>query len=120
MTVTKIYLPISSTARLFTLSWLRRKYDRSQGPTSLPMIHDSEETYQNDLFDEIHRHTDHTSKWGDNLTHKEYRTIRVYFQNINGLPSNDHWDEWNHVTSHLKRTRADIDGFNEPDIKWTK
>ena len=82
-------------------------------PTSL-------DGYDNDLFSITPQHTDHNSHWGDKMTHKYNRTLRVYFQNTNGLPSNDHWAEWNHIISYLTKSQIDIGGFAEPNIKWTK
>ena len=87
---------------------------------SIPNTPEPQGNYQKDLFDETHQQTEHNSRWGDALSHKVDRTLRIYFQNINGLPHNDHWAEWNHIISYLKKHRVDIGGFAEPNIKWTK
>ena len=51
---------------------------------------------------------------------KDSRTLRIYFQNINGLPVNDNWAEWNHISSYLKDNKVDISGFAETNINWNK
>ena len=56
--------------------------------------------------------------WGDVMEQKSDRTLRVYFQNVNGLPSYDNWAEWNHIVTYLKEKQIDIAGFAETNIKW--
>ena len=58
--------------------------------------------------------------WGNRMEPKDERTLRLYFQNINGLPTNDNWAEWNYITSYWKPNKIDIAGLAETNLKWTK
>ena len=74
---------------------------------------------QKDLFDIPPNDMIKISKWGDDMPTKDSRTLRIYFQNINGLPTNDDWAEWHHIVTYMKDLDVDICGFAEPNINWT-
>ena len=57
--------------------------------------------------------------WGDTLTTKQSNTLRVYFQNVNGLQPAPTWDKWKEVLSELFRNEVDVAGLVETNINWT-
>ena len=73
-----------------------------------------------DVFNVGSSPPDRISAWGDTMEMKSNRTLRVYFQNINGIPSHDQWAEWNHIVSYLKSKQIDVTGLAETNLKWTK
>ena len=66
---------------------------------------DIESLFTNDYIEPI----DTLQHWGDKIEPKNDRTMRLYFQNINGLPTNDNDAEWNHILSHWKNLNIDIE-----------
>ena len=73
-----------------------------------------------DIFDTELDTPESLGPWGDELGEKKERSLRVYFQNVNGIPCHDNWAEWNHIITYLKSKQVDIAGLAETNIKWTK
>lgn len=57
--------------------------------------------------------------WGDILTTKQPNSLRIYFQNVNGLQPTPTWDKWKEVLSELFRNEVDVAGLVETNINWT-
>ena len=57
--------------------------------------------------------------WGDLPTAVEDEHVRVWFQNIQGLPWKSS-DKFNQVMTTMKDRDVTIMGFNEPNVTWTK
>ena len=85
----------------------------------MSLNHDNSPVSPVDLFEPPQNAPIKTSKWGDDMPTKDSRTLRIYFQNINGLPTNDDWAEWHHIVTYMKALEVDICGFVEPNINWT-
>jgi hypothetical protein len=67
----------------------------------------------------LHNH-DHITLTGDPITvPKATNTIRLYFQNINGIGKNN-WLDWKRATLLLKEQEIDIFGCAETNTSWTK
>jgi hypothetical protein len=55
---------------------------------------------------------------GDPLTSKDRNTtLRIYFQNINGIQKN-RWEDWRHASTVLKEHSIDIFGCSETNLAW--
>ena len=85
-----------------------------------PFTDNHPRAHQRDLFDVTSQpHHTHES-WGDKMEAKDDRSLRLYFQNLNGLPTNDNWLEWNHIIQYVSDNNIDICGFAEPNVNWNK
>jgi hypothetical protein len=63
---------------------------------------------------------DNNATSGDRLTpDKPTNTIRIYFQNINGVNKNN-WNDWQYAATQMKRLQIDIVGCAETNILWTE
>ena len=58
--------------------------------------------------------------WGDILTHKSDKSIRIYFQNVHGITSDNNWHKWEHSVVSMHQRQVDVCCFDETNIKWTK
>jgi hypothetical protein len=57
---------------------------------------------------------------GDLITQaKQKETLRIYFQNINGISKNN-WLEWQHAASLIAKHDIDVFGCAETNILWTE
>ena len=56
--------------------------------------------------------------WGDQLNDKAHHTIRIYFQNINGIIYKKSWDKWKETVDILNEHNIDVAGLVETNINW--
>ena len=54
------------------------------------------------------------NKWGDTLSPKPIDTMRLYFQNINGVQSATNWNKWRDIVSEMSVNQVDIWGLRKP------
>ncbi len=85
-----------------------------------PHMNTREEIETRDIFSHIdknmvHKESDH---WGDKLIKKSLSHLRLYFQNIHGLKTDDLLTDWNDVRSHMKENEIDVFGMAETNIDW--
>jgi hypothetical protein len=52
-------------------------------------------------------------------TLKEQHTIRLYFQNINGISKNN-WHDWKDAAAQIANLHIDVFGCAETNIAWTE
>jgi hypothetical protein len=57
--------------------------------------------------------------YGDDITHKDPNTLRIYFQNVAGVSPADDWS--NHIDNfvQMKKKQIDIFGFAKTNVSWT-
>jgi len=79
-----------------------------------------EEIETKDIFSNIDKNTVHkeSDHWGDKLIKKSESHLRLYFQNIHGLKTDDLLTDWNDVLSHMKANEIDVFGMAETNIDW--
>jgi Reverse transcriptase (RNA-dependent DNA polymerase) len=71
-----------------------------------------------------HNHTRHTSLhtshyiWGDNIAHREKKTVRILGANWAGLSVHPKGDKMRRIKGTLDRTKTDILGIMEVDLMW--
>ena len=58
-------------------------------------------------------------KWGDDIKEKNERTLRLYFQNINGLSTAELTEDWMDIYTIMEDHNVDIYGLAETNITWT-
>ena len=68
--------------------------------------------YTNDIPPETN------NNWGDILSPKPNDTMRLYFQNINGVQSATNWNKWRDIVSTMSEHQVDIMGLAETNINW--
>ena len=56
--------------------------------------------------------------WGDMIKEKKSRTLRLYFQNINGLSSTELYEDWIDIAQTMEDKQVDIYGLAETNIAW--
>ena len=61
---------------------------------------------------------ENNSAWGDNIIPKKSDTLRLYFQNINGVQSNTNWNKWRDIVTGMTNNQVDIMGLVETNINW--
>ena len=54
--------------------------------------------------------------WGDQFNDKSMNTIRVYFQNINGIIYKKSWDKWKEIVDVINEHNIDVAGLVETNI----
>ena len=61
--------------------------------------------------------------WGDQLTpippHEQTTTLRIAFQNANGLSPQHNWSAWTHACSFIKQHNISVFGAVETNLVWT-
>jgi hypothetical protein len=64
--------------------------------------------------------TDQNQPSGDILSEEKTKdTLRIYFQNANGISTNK-WMDWTHATTLVKNLQIDILGIAETNVNWTE
>ena len=57
--------------------------------------------------------------WGDQFNDKAHHTIRIYFQNINGIIYKKSWDKWKEIVDVINEHNIDVAGLVETNINWS-
>ena len=58
--------------------------------------------------------------WGDVFKHKSDKSIRIYFQNVHGITSDNNWHKWEHSVVSMHQRQVEVCCFAETNIKWTE
>ena len=58
--------------------------------------------------------------WGDKMRIKDDKTIRICFQNINGIPVDNNNHKNKAIFDFLKEKEVDTIGFSEVNVAWKK
>ena len=58
--------------------------------------------------------------WGYPLTPKTNKTLRIIFQNINGVQSNINWNKRRDIVAKMSANQVDIMGLAETNINWNQ
>ena len=66
-----------------------------------------------DLFLDTSSSIHPNAPWGDELDSKQPNSLRIYFQNVNGLQPTPTWDKWKEMLSELYRNDVDVAGLVE-------
>jgi hypothetical protein len=65
-------------------------------------------------------HDDTNLPSGDLLTKtKAHNTLRLYFQNANGISKNQ-WLDWTNASSQINNLQIDITGIAETNVSWSE
>ena len=72
------------------------------------------------LFYTSEKPPDMNKKWGDQLLSKSTETMRIIFQNINGVQSATNWNKWRDIVSEMSEQQVDILGLAETNIIGTQ
>jgi hypothetical protein len=66
------------------------------------------------------QHTPHTQHyiWGDRISHRESKTVRILGANWAGLSVHPKGEKMRRIKGTLQRTKADIMGIMEVDLMW--
>jgi hypothetical protein len=60
------------------------------------------------------------TRWAAFLNkHKAHNTLRIYFQNVNGISTNS-WCNWQDAAMNISTLQIDICGIAETNIAWTE
>ena len=57
--------------------------------------------------------------WGDAIHSKPDHSIRIYYQNIHGITSDNTLDKWEQIVLSMHQRHIDVCCFAEKNIKWT-
>ena len=76
---------------------------------------DTEDPLRDIGFEKPH---DINSIWGDKLDKKDERTLRIYFQNVNGFQTNSLFENWIETYTVLNEKGVDLYGCAETNIAW--
>jgi hypothetical protein len=97
--------------------------DRSTHTTShsqTPPINIVQSTMSNGRYQTTLTAHDTNLPTGDNLSEiKRANTLRIYYQNINGIKKNN-WADWINAGKYLQQQHIDIVGCAETNINWTQ
>ena len=80
--------------------------------------HDNIQGTKSSLFYTSDTPPEQNHHWGDTIASKPERTLRVYFQNINGVQSTINWNKWRDIISEMSKNQVDIMGLVETNINW--
>ena len=87
-----------------------KRLDTSMDITSLSNI---KKKY---YFLHIDHELDSNESWGHDIDGKRDTSIRIYFQNINGLKPHTNWHKWCDTLSALNHNHVDIVGLAEKNV----
>jgi len=66
----------------------------------------------------------HNSAWGDSLnpltTSEQQTTLRIAFQNANGMRTHHNWSEWTNACSFIKNSNISLFGAVKTNLFWTQ
>ena len=46
--------------------------------------------------------------WGDVFKHKSDKSIRIYFQNVHDIKSDNNWHKWEHSVVSMNQRQVDV------------
>jgi hypothetical protein len=101
--------------------------DNTTTSSSIPLTneihkqHSASNTSHQDYPNTAHQpQPDNNVATGDILTSiKDPNTMRVYFQNINGIKKNN-WIDWQRAAIQMKKLQIDVVGCAETNLSWTE
>ncbi len=59
-------------------------------------------------------------RFGDNLLLKEENSLRLYYQNINGIKASEFNIYWQTAMRVMKDRQMEIAGFSETNVDWNR
>ena len=85
---------------------------------STPMTQNIAPEIKKTLFFTTETPPELNKSWGDQLLPKSTGTMRILFQNINGVQSATNWNKWRDIVTEMTEQQVDILGLAETNINW--